>query len=197
MSRKVIGLDFDDVLVHCFKHVLLFHNSKYGTSHELKELTSYSLANLWKCEHDEEMRKVMEYHASDFAKRPEPVEGAVKAITKLAESYDLVIVTMRAPEIKDITFRLLEHFPDVFKQIHFLGTRYNGGTPRNKDEICEKIGASLFIDDGLHHAEKISATGIPVLLLDAAWNQAETLPHNVKRVFSWEEILTEVKNRLG
>jgi 5'(3')-deoxyribonucleotidase len=194
MARKVIGLDFDDVLFHCFRDLVRFNNDKYGTRHAFEEYTSYQPMELWGCDYKEVMRRVKEFHESDYAKNLKPVPGAVEAITALARTYDLVIVTMRPPETEAFSRELLKQFPDVFKQIHFLGTWEGSYGSKNKSDICKQSGAVAFVDDGLYNAETISASGIPVLLFDAPWNQAENLPPLVKRVFSWNEVLRELEH---
>lgn len=195
MARKVIGVDFDDVLLHCFKHLVEFHNETYGTAHKLEEFTSYQPTKLWNCDYAEVMRRVKKYHESEHAKHVEPVEGAIEAMKKLSEKYDLVIVTMRPPETEPVTRLLLEQFPPVFEHVHFIGSWEGIPGAKNKADVCKEIGASLFIDDSLHNAEIISKVGIPVLLFDTNWNQAETLPDGVLRVYSWEEILTDIETR--
>ncbi len=195
MPRKVIGLDFDDVLLHCFKHLVDFHNTKYGTAHKLEEYTSYQPTKLWNCNYEEVMRRVKEYHESEFAKNVEPIAGAIEAVRELSKNFDLVIVTMRPPETEPVTRILLEQFPPVFERVHFIGSWDGLPGAKNKADICKEIGASLFVDDSLHNAEIISNAGIPVLLFDANWNQAEITSPLVKRVFSWEEILEDIKNR--
>lgn len=195
MQRKIIGLDFDDVLLHCFKHLVEFHNENYGTTHLLDDYTSYQPTKLWNCDYAEVMRRVKEYHESEHAKNVQPVEGAIEAIQELSKKCDLAIVTMRPPETEPVTRMLLEQFPPVFQGIHFIGSWSGLPGIKNKADICKEIGASLFIDDSLHNAEIISAAGIPVLLFNANWNQREALPPLVKRVFSWGEILEDIKNR--
>jgi 5'(3')-deoxyribonucleotidase len=192
MERKVIGLDFDDVLLHCFKDLVRFNNDRYGTKHELHEFTSYQPTELWGCDYTEVMRRVKEFHESDYARKLQPIEGAVEAVTKLATDYDLVIVTMRPPETESFSRELLKQFPDVFKHIHFLGSWEGTYGKKNKADICKEAGAALFVDDGLYNAETLSKAGIPVLLFDAPWNQTDTLPDLVTRVRSWEEALEKI-----
>ncbi len=193
MNRPLIGLDFDDVLLHCFKHLIEFHNERYGTEHRFEEYTSYQPTTLWNCDYTEVMRRVKEYHESEHAKNVEPIEGAIEAIHELSETYDLAIVTMRPPETEAVTRMLLEQFPPVFKEVHFIGSWDGLPGNKNKADVCKELGAVLFIDDSLHNAEIISAAGIPVLLFDSNWNQADSLPDNVKRIFSWGNALEEIR----
>lgn len=51
-----------------------------------------------------------------------------------------------------------------------------------------------FVEDRDKHAMEIAAQRVPVLLMDTEWNQHVGDSEYVKRVFSWDNILEQIKN---
>jgi uncharacterized HAD superfamily protein len=51
---------------------------------------------------------------------------------------------------------------------------------------------TIMIDDNLPTVIECAEKGIKALLLDHPWNQTESLPTDVTRVFSWDEIVYDI-----
>ncbi len=196
-QRKRIGLDFDDVLVDFNGGLTVFHNENYGTTCKKEDATSWEYDKLWECTPEEAMRRMKEYvNSSHHAKVP-PVVGAVDAVKRLKEHYDLFIVTARDENLQDQTFTIIEeHFPESFQGVHFLH-RDEQNVRGTKGDVCTELDIDIFIEDSLGNVAHTSQAGIRTLLFDAPWNQSETLPPNVTRVFSWEQALEEIEMRVG
>ncbi len=190
-ERKVIGVDFDDVLFKCNDALAVFHNTTYGTSYSKSDVHEFDLSSVWNCTPEETRRRIYEFVSSDFHHQAEAVFGAYDALKTLGEGNDIVIVTGRHESAKDATLEWLsKNFLGLYREIHFVGHDDPDESKRRlKSEVVKELGISLFIDDASHFAADVASAGIPVLLFDTPWNQGDIAP-GVTRVFSWEEILT-------
>lgn len=190
--RKKIGIDFDDVLMDFNGGLFNYYNSINGTSFTRKDITDFKLENLWGCSVEEVRKLVTDFYNSPEHDKNNLVEGASEAIELLSRDHDLIIVTARPEAVRPITERWLsKNFPNKFHSIHFADFLFSKG--RSKGEICDELGVELFIDDGMHNAESIAATGKKVFLLDAPWNQGDLKP-NIERVYSWKELVNKIKS---
>lgn len=193
MRKITIGTNFGDALVGYTASLMNFHNEKYGTSYVRDQIVSCDLGLLWNCTDQETLRRVYEFTHSEFHTAIAPIGGAVEAVRSLSKQHTFVIVTARDKQLEIPTFELLKkHFEYNIKNVHF---QYMQGINvlGTKGDVCIKVGVNVFIEDSLKNALNISRAGIPVLLLDAPWNQYDVLPKNIRRVFSWEQILREIE----
>lgn len=194
MKKKVLGVDFDDVLFKCNEALADFHNATYGTSYSRSDVRTFNLADVWDCTPEEAQARVAEFVSTDFHRNAEAVFGAYDALKALGEGYEIVIVTARDAAWRNTTLEWLEkNLIGLYREVHFTG-QLPGKTSSKimKSHIAQEIGASVFIDDALHHADDVATLGIPVLLFDTPWNQGETAP-GITRVHSWSEILGILK----
>lgn len=194
--KKVLGVDFDDVVIRTGDAMARFHNATYGTTYSPDDVVSYNLGEVWNCTPEEAQARIDEFVGTEFHHSAEAVFGAYDALKKLGEEYEIVIVTGRHEAMRDSTIEwLTKNFLGLYREIHFTGHyEVEPDKKRKKSEVMTEIGADLFIDDALHFATDVASVGIPVLLFDTPWNQGE-LPHGVTRVFSWEEILSRISER--
>jgi uncharacterized HAD superfamily protein len=180
-----IGVDFDDVLLDCNTSLSLFHNARYGTFYERKDIKSWYLEKTWGCTRQEAIVRVKEWYESPEHVQSHPVAGALDAISQLARLHELHVVTSRPAQVRELTQEWLErHFEDQFSGLHFT-SHFEPGIG-SKSEVCRTLGISLLIEDSLLHARDVAANGTTVLLLDCPWNQ-EAVFGNIIRILSWEE----------
>lgn len=193
-SKRIIGIDLDDVLMDFCGPICAFHNSISGTSFTRDDLWSYNLDESWKCSEEESRKRVFDYYHSDNHKRALPVSGAVSAIENLSKNNTLVIVTARPDVVSELTCAWINtHFPKRFTSIHFANYYHGDATrKRKKSDVCKELGVDLFIEDSLENALSIAENGTPVLLLDSPWNKKKDLPESITRVYSWSEIETKL-----
>lgn len=193
IKRKRIGLDFDDVLIDFNGGLTRFHNENYGTSYSKEHVTEWDYSLFWECSKEEALRRIREFIRSSHHTQVSPIIGAVDAIKRLKEKCDLFIVTARDESVSNQTAILIdEHFPESFESVHFLH-KDDKKVRGTKGEVCTELDIDIFVEDSLTNAQHTSDAGIKTLLFDAPWNQAEELPKNVTRVFSWDEILKEIE----
>ena len=193
-SRKVIGIDFDDILFDFMGPLISWHNDTYGTQISRDDYYSYDFSEVWKCSGQDAIARVGDFYHSEQYKTAEPIPGALQGLEKLKDDYKFIIITARPDYLERVTKEWLEiHFTGLFDEIVFTNHYHGTGAKRLKSEICLELGVSLFIEDGLHNAIDISDAGIPVLLLDTPWNRKDA-PPLITRVYSWNEIVEKIKN---
>lgn len=190
-----IAIDLDEVLAEYLASFLEFHNKKHGT-----DLKKHHFSKTYKVEEvlgetEEEMtERIYHFYKTEDFKKIKPSAGSIKAIQKLKKNHELFIVTSRQNHVSAPTIEWInKHFPDSFSGILFGNHFSKEGPAKAKSEICKEIGAEILIDDSLDYAKECAGKGIKVLLFDHPWNQAETLPKNIQRVYSWQEILKIIK----
>lgn len=196
-KRRVVGVDFDDVLHDFFGGLVKFHNKKYGTSHSYEDMRM-GMHEVWGCTVEEMTGRMLEFYDDNLHHEVHPVDGAVEAIGKLSQKYSVAVVTSRPDYVKERTLEwLYKHFPkEHFDGIHFTGIFAGRENVRKKSEVCRELGVEIFIDDFIHNAEDVASTGCKVLLLDKPWNREELKHPNIRRVHSWPEILEIIKLEL-
>ena len=58
---------------------------------------------------------------------------------------------------------------------------------KNKAELCQKLGADIFIDDSPHHLSEVAKTGIRTFAMNS-YSNYEIKDKNITRVYSWPHI---------
>jgi len=189
MSRQLIAVDIDDVLVDHYEAVLEFHNSRYGTNHKLADYVTDHWSKVWGLDEKETERRAREFAALGVAGRAIK-KGAADGVRALHRDYDLAIVTVRRKVNVEPTLAWAEaEFPGVFKEIRFVPIWEEAGAP-SKAEVCKEIGADYLIDDSLKHCELAAAAGIHAVLFgNFPWNQADKLPAGVTRCKNWPAVV--------
>jgi 5'(3')-deoxyribonucleotidase len=199
MSKPVIAVDFDDVLLDFNRGFLTSHNLLYGTKLTYDQLINYdNWEVVYGTDKDTMVERAKRFYHSPEHQRTLPVEGTLQAVADLAKDYSLQIVTSRPETVRDATLQWLDrHFPGLFSDFHFTNiyAAATGVQPKNKAEVCRSIGARTLIDDALRHAREVSSSGIPVLLPDRPWNRGET-PPGVHRLQTWDDIVKWIRTNV-
>lgn len=112
-----------------------------------------------------------------------PVEGAIDAVHKLKNDWDIYIVTHTPPSnpreniLAAKRAWLEEHIPGCY-----LGVV-------NTDQK-HLIRGDVIIDDRLETCEKFEELSGDAILFDRPWNKVEDLSHLSTRCRNWEEVVT-------
>ena len=192
-KRKIIGVDFDDVIFSFNDSLHAYHNKKYGTNITIKDVTTYDIDKIWNCTPEEASEKVLEFMLTDNHDVTPPISGAIEALKKLSIDHELHLISSRGDMVADTTLKWIDkNFPNHFKSIQ-LTNQYLGvpNKVRSKSSVCHELGVEVMIEDSLSQVANISPVVKRVILLDCPWNQGE-LPENVTRVYSWDEILENI-----
>lgn len=186
ITRKRIGLDFDDLLFDLMTQLCLWHNAKYGTKNVRADLTTYDIFAVWGVTKEEGLRRAREFYPSMEHAAMQPVQGAKQVVPMLLEQVDIEIVSARPELARGETLGLLEeHFPMLVDKLH-LTNQYGFGAAETKSAICRSLGLEAFAEDAAHHHEDVRQVVEQTYLYRTPWNRAyaETLPKNLV-VSSW------------
>ena len=139
--RLIIGVDIVEPLFPFIDYFCIFHNDKYGTNLRTEDFTDYNMGLIVGVNHDEIVRRVMEFYQTDLFRHMEPTEGAVEGVQILKESGHLLMApTARPDSIANITQEQInEHFryrdvPAFFK-IEYCNSFGSHNRRRKKSEI--------------------------------------------------------------
>lgn len=193
MKRK-LGIDFDDVLIDFVTHLTYFHNNKYNTSLKKDDITTWDLHTVWGVSEEEAMRRTLEFVVSHDHTNILPMNDAVEVLHRLAEHFELIIITARDKTVSHTAYNLIEkHFGNIFSSVHFL---YEDGVKKGtKGLVCKNLGIDFFVDDSVANIQHTLEAGIISFLFDAPWNRHWN-NSQVRRITSWKEIetiLTSIK----
>ncbi|MGB4759303.1 MAG: hypothetical protein WBP26_04565 [Candidatus Saccharimonadales bacterium] len=191
MNKPIIAVDIDDVLLPHFEDLVAWFNRTYGTSLTLKD-NGNDDPEAWGVKTSKEaIRWVHTFFESDDFKKASPFEEAIHVLGKLAERYELVVITARDSIIEEVSRSWLsEHFGDLIKEAHFTAFYSLEGRIRKKADVCLEIKAKYLIDDSLGNILSAAGVGVQGILFgDYPWNQTAALPANVIQCKDWSTVL--------
>ena len=193
MDEKIIAVDIDEVLAETIKSMLeKYHYIRKWKKVNFNDLTDYNLweiPNLWLTKNWALRMFVKFQFWSWLSKKIDPVAWAKDKILELKNKwYKLFAVTARLSWLKISTkLWLKKHFPDCFEWIVFANFFTNRA--RKKSDICRDVWANIIIEDNLDTCIDCVNNWIKCFLLDKPWNQCDSLPWWITRVYSWDEIM--------
>ncbi len=185
---KRVGVDVDEVLASMLVSFVDFHNSQYGTNIRVEDFTKFSVGEVCGFSKEIEMERMYEFYFSDYFKKILPVEGSESGIKELKKDYDLFVITARSDSISKETISWLEnYFPNSFKDVLF--TNHYEKDSKSKGDVCLDLNIDILIDDNLDNVYDCLDKGKEVLLFDNIWNRDNFQNENIKRVYSWVDII--------
>lgn len=183
-----IGVDLDDVLSQSTPALIKFHNEKYGTNFDIKNLKVFKLMTILGNDKKHAEQKLHEFHTSSYGKTL-PIPGVKKILEKLKKNNELYVITARGDDIKKVTLKWVnKNFPNIFSGIYLTNEFVNSKTKTNKKTVCNDLKIDIFVEDNLDYATECVSPKRKVYLLDYPWNQAKKLTKGITRVSSWEKI---------
>ena len=178
-----IGIDIDGVVSDSYPFWLQELNHHFGKN--VSVLTDYQMH----LDFDIPKEEINDYfvgNAERLLSMPEAVSGAKEGIeTLLREGHEVIYVTARTPAEEDVTVRWFTLKGIPHEHVLFAGFS-------SKLELVKQWGIEVFLEDYQVNAKLIAGGGVPVLLLDASYNQEE-LPTGIIRCKNWNEILKEIQ----
>ena len=177
-----IGVDIDGVVSDSYPVWLQELNLHYGKN--ITVITDYDMHLVFDVPSDD-MNNFFVGNVERLLMMPKPVSGAKEGIeTLLREGHEVIYVTARTLEQKDITVRwlIMNEIPHEHERVLFSGFK-------SKVDLVKQWGIEVFIEDYQVNAKAIAESGIPVLLLNATYNQDKPLQTGITRCQSWKQIL--------
>ena len=135
----------------------------------------------------DEMEVFFERNMEYLFREPRPMPGAVENIQAwLEDGHEITFITARKPGAEEkVTLEWFGKYGIPINRAFF-----SGGA--SKTFAVKKCELDVFVEDFMSNALEIAALEVPVLLLDAPYNQGK-LPLGVTRCYNWEEIRLQIK----
>lgn len=174
-----IGVDIDGVLADSLPHWVTELNKFFNKNKRIEEIHLY------------EIHKTYEITAADFnlflerkgrllMSDPAPVRGSSYYLSRLKQQHEICIISARDKKYFQETEGWLKKNGLLYDELLLLGSH-------EKKEFCLEKNLKVLVEDTLEIGIKVSAAGIPVMLMDAPYNRG-VLPEFIYRKHSWKEI---------
>ncbi len=179
-----IGVDIDGVIADTFVLLVRELNNYFQADLALQDINDYNIFKVYGLS-DADMFKFLREKEEALMEGPALKDGAAQCLSMLAQKHAIFLVSARNEKYRPQTEKWLRKHAIPYHGLILLGSH-------DKREACSRISVDLFIEDSLKNAHQISSCGVPVLLLDAPYNQGQ-LPPLVRRCSSWEEIFEVIE----
>ena len=180
-----IGVDIDGVVSDSYPFWLTELNQHFGKN--IAVIDDYEMHLVFDVSR-EAMNDFFVCNAERLLITPTPISGAKEGIeTLLREGHEVIYITARTPEERDVTVRWLTRCGIPHEHEHVLFAGFS-----SKLDLVKQWEIEAFIEDYQVNAKLIAKSGVPVFLLNASYNQEE-LPTGITRCHSWDEILEGIQ----
>lgn len=172
--KNTIGLDIDGCLNNYHRDLLDFIELKYNLKAPSSEYCAVDLLNLSPQEENDFWREF-----NDVSLSLKVLDGAIEALNKIREYYDIDIITARFYHASKCTEIWLDS-----NEIRYNNLYFNAG---DKLDVCKWKNIEIMIEDNPHNAMILANNNIKVLLIDHLYNR-EVEHENIIRCKTWNEI---------
>jgi len=193
MTKPTIAIDIDEVLADYAAEFVVMSNKLWSTNFTADDYHEDWLT-LWGVDLDEAVARGQAMLDDRMHERLRHDDKAVDVLAKLAQNYNLIVLTARNLATKELTLEWLKrHYPMILPgSVNFAGIWDNpkpDAVHQTKGSIARQLGVEYLIDDQLKHCLAAHEHGIKSLLFgDYRWNQADDLPKGVTRVSNWHAV---------
>lgn len=174
-----IGIDIDGVLADSLPLWVHTLNSFFNKNKRVEDIHLYDIIKTFDIT-PAELKTFIEQHGQFLMVAPGPVNGAAYCLNLLKRYHSIYIVTARNEAYRPETQSWLQRYGMLYDKLILIGSH-------KKADTCLKYGLDVMVEDTLEVGLEISAAGIPVILLNASYNQGD-LPERICRKYSWFEI---------
>lgn len=194
-TKPLIAIDIDDTIANSTESLRLMVNKRLNIDLPIE---AYKIkADYWgyyervweandiggKVTHDDFAQEMI----NDQSHVP-LLPSAEFAISQLARSYDIVLITARDKSWEAATRRWLagnigENVVDVY-----FTAAHRDKREMTKGQLCRHLGASMLIDDNIEHCKSAIDEGVKAILFGVyGWNHAA--PEGMIRCVDWQSVL--------
>ncbi len=189
--KKVIGIDFDDVLMDFTPGHLSFFSKKLGKTFVKEDVKVFHFWETFGLSKEEAVLICEEYYLTEEHSKNPPLLGSKEALQKLSH-FSLQVVTARPSFTEEVTTSwATRHFENMIEQFHFTNA-FKSDQAVSKGALAKSLKMAYFIDDAPHNALDVAREGIPVFLVDTPWNKNMESYELITRVKSWDEIVEHI-----
>jgi uncharacterized HAD superfamily protein len=183
MSKKpLIAIDLDDVIFDCNATLQVIILNEFGFVGTYSDFLNV---------HPNKVNTAFEFLYGEYHKNGSAVPGALKAISKIASSYEVIIITSRSETVKPQTMEWLDSkLPRDISRVYFTNNFLPalGDIPRENHDICIDLGIRTIIEDSYDVAMGAVLHGVSVLLMDKPWNRKVPEHPSICRVKSCRDV---------
>lgn len=194
-----IAVDLDETVVHLLPHFLEWYNDKNRTSFTTDDFFSYRWWEVFGVEEDEAYGAFHEYIGWKIRSRlgeVDFVDGAVEALCRLRDRYEIHAITDRHPcfneDTVEISRKLCLYRADLLPPENIHLTHEAG---KRKPELCKSLGISTIVEDNASVALECAEAGVRALVLRRPWNASMSLHELVIPVAGWPEVYGHLNGR--
>ncbi len=180
-----IGVDIDGVLADSMPLWVDELNRYFNKNKRVKEIHLYDICQTYEIS-EQDLYQFLKTRGPHLMSRPLPVQDAPHYLNVIKQTHEIYIVTARDERYRQETGEWLQNHSLPYDELLLLGSH-------DKIGPCLENNLKLLVEDTLEIGLQVSAAGVPVLLLDAPYNQG-ALPELVYRKRSWQEIYHAIIN---
>lgn len=188
-----IGIDIDDVVAD-FRNSFLNYYKNLRNFDVDKARDSVLLKTFFNDKDFE--RDIYDFHHTKEFRELGLIDFSKDAINHLKEKNELIFVTSRPKNHKEVTKDfIMRNFSGDIKIIHSEEMEEkNEGKILTKGEICEKENLDIMIEDNPDYALDCAERGIYVFVLNQPRNKEYDFSEfeNIEKVNDWEELLDKL-----
>jgi len=174
-----VGVDIDGVLADSLSLWLKELNSYFNKNIQVPQTNLRDICAAYEIS-EEDLEAFIRERGSFFVTEPKPLPGATYYLNEIKKNHDIFIISARDESYGKETREWLHKYNLPYDEILLLGSH-------DKTGACLDNGLHVMIDDMLKVSMEVSSAGVPVVLMDAPYNQGK-LPELVYRARSWREI---------
>ncbi|HHU85417.1 MAG: 5' nucleotidase, NT5C type [Pelotomaculaceae bacterium] len=174
-----IGVDIDGVLADSLSLWINELNSYFKKNKRVEQIRLLDICETYEVT-PQELSGFLARRGRYLMTRPEPITGASQYLGMIKKQHDVYIVTARDERYRQETMDWLSKYNLPYDELLLLGSH-------EKKEACLSRNLSVLVEDTLEIGVKVSSAGVPVLLLDAPYNQG-ALPDLIYRAYSWFDV---------
>src|SRR5438105_10920518 len=125
-NKPLIAVDIDDVIFPLVPDLIQYLDREHKVRLTKEDFVRYDIRRVWKDGPEEAVRIFETYKRHPERIAVAPVKGAKEALNTLSSDYEIIVMTARDIETKDITDAwITHHFPDLFKDVHLVGNKHD------------------------------------------------------------------------
>ena len=194
-SLTTFGVDVDEVVAEFTVGLNLYYNRRFGTNFRYEDYVHYDLEKVWGGSKERAIAIVEDFYVNEDFSGITAVNGSQEAIEKISKTFlKIIAITSRPTSTRESTTSWIRrYYGDAIGEVIFNGQHSLLSSHHlSKLEQCLSNGVTIFVDDNLTIAEKLSKAGIKTYLLTKPWNQ-KAEPNGFIRVENWSQILNDLK----